>query len=160
MHAWYLSQPSQEQVVSKIKPSVKFSNWSHKIALHTAYNFTHSFVLPRRVAASSSSLMKIVAGYIECDQGQGWEDRGGVETSEEDWLFPSSQVVHFFRDFFPHWNCSAKGWGWTPFFSFNIFRKERAWPFPWLIWQQRTESVQYLNIWVWQGSSQLVSSIP
>ena len=38
--------------------------------------------------------MKTVAGYIECDQGQGWEDRGGVETSEEDWLFPSSQVLH------------------------------------------------------------------
>ena len=40
------------------------------------------------------------------------------------------------------------------FFSINIFRKERAPPSPWLIWQQRTESVEYLNIWVWQGSSQ------
>ena len=40
------------------------------------------------------------------------------------------------------------------FFSINIFRKERAPPSPWLIWQQRTESVEYLNIWVWQGTSQ------
>ena len=31
------------------------------------------------------------------------------------------------------------------FFSINIFRKERAWPFLWLIWQRRTESVEYLN---------------